>query len=181
MFNTNPFRNVIDLLLHLIVRLIITGVLYTGLLLFLKGYTHLYNETHVGALYKIYFAERVRMTSELMILNPISTSLELVFFAFKYCLLLSIISQLLTITRRFYLSLGFFTQLLIWGPVCTSLAAYNTMSVFDIKLTYGVAFSLTLIPTLALLHGTFHFSSELFPELPSLFSRGTKHPVKTFS
>jgi len=161
-------RKVLDRSIQLLILFIVACLGYAALLYLAQIGWSLYLETPVGSRFVLYNRELARTIAGLLHLNPLSQSLKLSVIALEMCLLTGAVCQVCLITRYFYQARGLFSRIFFWGLLCAALTAYRVYTALNMP--WHTAFVLGLPPSLSLFTACFNFTSELLPELSTIFS-----------
>lgn len=149
---------------ELAILLIVVIFIYIMLLYGIKTFWFFFSATPVGQNFAREFPDRARILQNIIYRDIVSFSITLTLKAFWVCLAASFITQPIHIVRIFYNARSLFHKVLFWG---LPLAALTATFVKDdlILQNWKTAFVASLVPTLGIFTGCFHFTAKLLPEL----------------
>lgn len=172
-FFYNYARRVWDIIGQALLLLIATVSLSIVLLYLCKILWRIYIITPVGTTYVAAFTEKAETISHILNKNFISFSIEVTFFAFGVCMIISGLCRLFYIARYLYLPRGFFGKIGFWGLTLTAAVAEYIQPVYDIQ-EWKTAYIIAFVPTLCLFTSCFRFTNIMLPEIGDIIKTGIK-------
>jgi hypothetical protein len=157
-----------DNLLQLLLACAATVILYTVLIYLASFLWTLYLETHVGQRFVANHPAHVDLIEDLLRHNLLFLILRVIPVVAIVCLVVGAASRTLMLIRYFYDPQGFIGRTVFWGLPCAVLSSFAIHR--TLELAWTISFAIGLLPTLALFHYCFTFTSGLLPEISTVFA-----------
>ena len=161
------FRNAISQVFQLAV--FTTGtylIVLAGLWAFSIFWTG-YADTHVGMKFRAFFPERSAAISAVVNQNIYATALTVTRLALETCLIISGLTQLISLRSYIYTYRGIFSRFLICGVACALITSYRVREALE--LPWQAALITGSLSAILIFTFCFNFVGEVIPELQHVF------------